>query len=263
MGLPTTWVILSLIHLYWMDEVRKTSKPGPRRKAHKKGICGDDALLATTHRGAVRYKEVVQDCGGEASEGKHFESRGKGRTTLRGVFLEKLFEFEIVDGKIVSGRRLGAMPLKGVTSCSLPRESIHDTLTQCQSRGLIQLMALDAIAESTVMMKCTADYIRHRVPWLASFAEEVLDLTPGFPLAYGGYRWGKKTSDGLLQALKVRNSGKSVTAAITKELDPCWRLATRYSLQGKLASIQEGDLLDVGVDAPLTDGNEIRPLLPN
>jgi hypothetical protein len=143
------------------------------------------------------------------------------------VFLEKLFVFDLgADGLIHDGYRLGVMPLKGVTSCSLPRESLTDTLTHCSSRGLIQLMALDAIAEQPAMMKCTRDYIRLRVPWLAKFAREVLNLAPGHPLCYGGYRWGKSTPESTALALCVRNSGKSVTAAIKKELDPCWRQAT-------------------------------------
>jgi hypothetical protein len=48
MGLPTSWAILSLIHLFWIDEVKSTSRTANWRKNHKFSICGDDALIATT-----------------------------------------------------------------------------------------------------------------------------------------------------------------------------------------------------------------------
>ena len=87
MGLPTSWAILSLIHLFWMDEARKASRF--LRQECRFHIMGDDALLLTNHRGAEAYKNIVRVCGGEPSKGKHFESKG---LTLRGVFLERLYE---------------------------------------------------------------------------------------------------------------------------------------------------------------------------
>jgi hypothetical protein len=64
MGLPTSWCLLSLVHLWWMDEMRRTSKGTAARRAHKYHICGDDALIATTRLGARRYKELVARSGG-------------------------------------------------------------------------------------------------------------------------------------------------------------------------------------------------------
>jgi hypothetical protein len=40
----------------------------------------------------------------------------------RAVFLERLYEFEFDDGVIVEGSLVPAMPVKGVTSATLPRE---------------------------------------------------------------------------------------------------------------------------------------------
>jgi hypothetical protein len=75
MGLPTSWVVLSLIHLWWMDRVsHHADRQREQRQRHRFHICGDDALLATTHRGANFYKRLVLWCGGSASAGKHFES---------------------------------------------------------------------------------------------------------------------------------------------------------------------------------------------
>lgn len=73
MGLPTSWCMLSLIHLFWMNEVKKTASSVDRRMLHKYSICGDDALLATTKVGAERYKAIVREFHGLPSVGKHFE----------------------------------------------------------------------------------------------------------------------------------------------------------------------------------------------
>lgn len=122
MGLPTSWVILSLVHLWWMDRVsRRASRRVEARRCHKFHICGDDALLATTQSGAQHYKSLVQQCGGSASAGKHFESTPK-LGILRGVFLERLFEFRVHDGRIESGLSFGALPVRSLVMRGLPRE---------------------------------------------------------------------------------------------------------------------------------------------
>jgi len=72
MGLPTSWALLSIIHLWWGAEAAKTSPRGELRRAHRLAICGDDALFATTVAGATRYNELVEKCGGALSKGKHF-----------------------------------------------------------------------------------------------------------------------------------------------------------------------------------------------
>jgi hypothetical protein len=118
MGTPIAWAILSIIHLWWMDEVRNVDLMKAARNKHVSHICGDDALLSTTDRGAARYKQIVRACGGAESEGKHFESRAGSSGVLRGVFLEKLFEFELGEfsGEIESGRRIAAIPVKSLCS---------------------------------------------------------------------------------------------------------------------------------------------------
>jgi hypothetical protein len=148
MGLPTSWCLLSIIHLWWMDEVRRVDPAGALRKKHRNSICGDDAKLGTNTKGAKRYKEVVRQSGGLPSEGKHFESYVKAREggIVRGVFLERLFEYVVVGGTVQSGHRFAAIPVKGVTSKSLPREFVGDVPIRCESIGLIQIMSLDAIA---------------------------------------------------------------------------------------------------------------------
>jgi hypothetical protein len=141
MGLPTSWAILSLIHLFWMDEVRKCS--GVEARRFRFHICGDDALLLTNARGAARYKELVRDCGGEPSPGKHFEPVV--RSFGRAVFLERLYEFELDDGIITEGSLLPAMPVKGVTSVTLPREFRGELPVRAGSNGIVQLIVLDSL----------------------------------------------------------------------------------------------------------------------
>lgn len=148
MGLPTSWCLLSLVHLWWMDSVRRTSKGTAERQAHRFHICGDDALLATTRVGGQRYKSLVLRCGGAPSEGKHFESSRSPAGTVRGVFLERLFEFDVSPdtGRLVSGVRARTIAVKGLTSRSLPRTFIGDNPIRCNSAGIVQVVALDALA---------------------------------------------------------------------------------------------------------------------
>jgi len=99
---------------------------------------GDDALLATDRLGAQRYKDLVMMCGGSPSAGKHFESTvGRGSDFVRAVFLERLYEFRVVDGVLATGNLVPAMPVKGVTSTTLPREFRGELPVKCRSNGII------------------------------------------------------------------------------------------------------------------------------
>lgn len=133
MGLPTSWAVLSLIHLWWCEETRKASRW--MRKDFYAHIMGDDALLATDRTGAERYKSLVRACGGEPSHGKHFESEGNHE--VRAVFLERLYGFRREEGRLTSGTLCPAMPVKGVTGSTLPREFRGELPVRCGSRGII------------------------------------------------------------------------------------------------------------------------------
>jgi len=147
MGLPTSWCLLSLIHLWWMDEVASTSRSRALRAAHKFHICGDDALLATTLRGSVRYKELVRLCGGLPSEGKHFESVPGPSGNLRGVFLERLFSMSVGQtGRISGGQRAPCIAVKGLTGKHLPRTFIGEDPIHCRSLGILQIVVLDNLS---------------------------------------------------------------------------------------------------------------------
>jgi hypothetical protein len=92
MGQPTSWALLSLVHLWWIERAR-ASLPIPRSPTDKwhlrAAICGDDAVLLGTDSTLDEYESLLKRCGAKLSEGKHARS-GLGRA----VFLEKLLFFK-------------------------------------------------------------------------------------------------------------------------------------------------------------------------
>jgi hypothetical protein len=87
MGLPTTWCLLSLIHLYWWRSSRDAVFPHPSKRVRcAASICGDDLVAVAVPHIADIYESVVKECGGELSRGKH------ARTRKRGIYLEQLWE---------------------------------------------------------------------------------------------------------------------------------------------------------------------------
>jgi hypothetical protein len=87
MGLPTTWVLLSLLHLYWWRDAIRANLRYRSGLIGRAVICGDDLLAVAPPSVIDRYERNILRCGGELSPGKH------SRTSYRGVFLEMLFEF--------------------------------------------------------------------------------------------------------------------------------------------------------------------------
>lgn len=110
MGLPTTWALLSIIHLFWLDEAsRKTGWMGSKQarvdlddKAKETGlmrvfeseslsrqarICGDDLIVVAPRVVCDEYEKIGRACNAEFSAKKHFRSR------RFGMFTEEPFEF--------------------------------------------------------------------------------------------------------------------------------------------------------------------------
>jgi hypothetical protein len=81
MGLPLTWISLSLIHLFW---VHQSARLLPSLQPF--AICGDDLIGVWTTDMVSRYEDTVAKCGGSFSKGKHFSSK------RFGVFTEECFE---------------------------------------------------------------------------------------------------------------------------------------------------------------------------
>lgn len=84
MGLPLTWITLSLVHLFWGKHAERAQ--GPLRQPFR--LCGDDLIGLFTPKMDKQYTEIVLKCGGAFSAGKHFKS------DKFGCFTEEIFEVE-------------------------------------------------------------------------------------------------------------------------------------------------------------------------
>jgi len=106
MGLPTTWSILCLVHLYWIDFAQRTPS-GRLTKSQilDYSICGDDAIIIGGKVALDIYNHAIEACGGVLSEGKHFRS-----PLGRGVFLEILVTYKGKQEKHWRLQRLGYSP---------------------------------------------------------------------------------------------------------------------------------------------------------
>jgi hypothetical protein len=183
--------------------------------------------------------------GGSPSEGKHYECRGN-KGSLRGVFLEKLLEFDHKEGFITAGVVNGAIPVKGLTSRSLPREYFGTTPVRCDSFALVQIMVLDTLGARSTALQACRNYIHTRVPWLWRYGKTVLGLAPGHPLSLGGWRFADRTPEGDLLAKQVRDSGKSFTVCVRREADPEWRRASKFVSENMAAAEFEWAFLPIG-----------------
>jgi hypothetical protein len=98
MGLPTTWVTLCMVHLFWVQSARRASDSNKASTPVR--ICGDDLIGLFTPRLNRAYLSVVERSGGKFSVGKHYASMSDSRGKLRGIFTEEIFsvqEEQIVD----------------------------------------------------------------------------------------------------------------------------------------------------------------------
>jgi len=92
MGLPTTWVLLSLYHLWLWADAKMISPIPPfardlRRASVLYSICGDDAVAIAPSPVLDRYEENLTQTGGDISGDKH------ARSSSRCVFTEELWQF--------------------------------------------------------------------------------------------------------------------------------------------------------------------------
>jgi hypothetical protein len=243
MGQPVSWALLSIIHLWWMDSVARTSPAGPARRAHRWLICGDDALLATTQEGANRYKSLVRACGGSPSEGKHYEVQG-GR---RAIFLERAFTFEPSEGRLTAGNRVPVIPVKGLTSGALPRTFAGDMPLHCRSFGIAQVIVIDSIAMTPCLRAPLERYVEKRVPWIHRYALEAMGLSPGHPLRAGGWILGSRTPEGDQMTTDLLASGRTFSLTLKRSLDPAWRMAACDDTESFQASLKSGGTVDLGL----------------
>ncbi|ASA47306.1 RdRp [Point-Douro narna-like virus] len=97
MGLPTTWPLLCLTHLFWCDQslvqlhgrggCREKETPGSSREAEV--ICGDDLAAAWRPDRVAAYEEIAVLCGAVFSPGKHLKSK------VYGIFTEDIYSVQV------------------------------------------------------------------------------------------------------------------------------------------------------------------------
>lgn len=111
MGLGPTWPVMSLIHLFWVDDAASRLGTTSARRAawFNTAIGGDDLLGAWPDALADSYANVVKECGGKFSPGKTYRSKSAGNFTE--------MTFTATPGR----RRIrweGGIPLKGLIGLS-------------------------------------------------------------------------------------------------------------------------------------------------
>lgn len=86
MGIPTSWSILNLVHLFWWSEAKKVVSNSAAKVAFS--CFGDDGLVVAPLTVIKEYNRLIVATGGELSEGKHALSK------TRGVYLEHILNFD-------------------------------------------------------------------------------------------------------------------------------------------------------------------------
>lgn len=223
MGVPTTWVVLSLIHLFWLDQVSVVDPV--RERATKFAICGDDALVACSPLGAHTYKRLVNLCGGAPSKGKHYESTG----LLRGVFLERLYQFGHESGRITRVERHGAISIRGLTASGPPREFCGSDIISVKSKGIRLLTTLDALDSSPANRPFLERVVSTGFRWFPAFARNVLGLRPGRPHRVGGFVVGTQDPVDEEWCQVNADSGLNLSATLRRVIEPKWTVAAAYS----------------------------------
>jgi len=107
MGHPTSWVMLNLMHLHWIDYATSHDRAQSRSCC----ICGDDLLGNWSRRTTEKYHEILEACGGSISAKKHKINRGTG------VFCEEKFAVDRSNGRIKFTKAIPYASL--LTKCSV------------------------------------------------------------------------------------------------------------------------------------------------
>lgn len=257
MGLPTSWAILSLIHLFWWDRSIKTVALRRHIKLkvafalNRFKICGDDALFCGMHDVALQYSRYVERSGGFVSAGKHFVVRG---VPKRAVFLERLYQFHSESGLITGGFRHKAIPLRG-----LVRPEVADTLrghgsSLTLSSNLKLIFSIDSIWRSHPGgVQGLVSFLRKRQHLYTISLE--LGLVNGVPMGFGGS--GLPTPHLGLDALKRRYrgalsslEGRSFPALVRGVIDPLWQMCEMMATGDLNDLISGGTFIVLPDDAP-------------
>jgi len=267
MGLPTTWAMLSLTHLFWWDQATRQasvvtrcplSKLAPQTKVL---ICGDDAVAACPSAVADRYGSVLTACGGEKSAGKHFDCR---QTPRRFVFLERLFTVQLdASDHVTSVHREPCVPLRGLVRPSVPDAFLEHGSALYVPEFVKQLYAIDTLVrEFPALSERLLRYTRAR-PHLAHQAA-ALGLRRGLPLALGGdgLPVGQHTAgeqqqfDTWRKRAEILSCTQGFPALLRGIVDPLWCLASEMAAGDSSSFYADGTF--VALPADNEDGPEVQ-----
>jgi len=253
---------LSLAHLFWWDEAKvRVSKALriPLPVVHNRNryqICGDDALSAGQAEVSVAYTGVVRESGGQESPGKHFLVKSPNR--LRGVFLERLFEFAVgSDGLISGGRRHASIPLRGFIRPEAPDVFRDESSRFRLAPTLKMLFSFDSCwASHPGGSEVLARLVSQAFPGLRTFAAR-LGLTNGLPIRFGGS--GIPTPGGpgrearAVRARAIWSSARGVgdfPALLKGHINSTWQLASELSEFALNDYFADGTFVVSPIDVP-------------
>nr|WAK75242.1 MAG: RNA-dependent RNA polymerase [Narnaviridae sp.] len=240
MGLPMTWVSLSIIHYcWWQMAIRRICRQ--RRLSLKEGlrcnrflICGDDAIFVGWRDVAEEYNKILGSFGAQVSAGKHFLSCTK---PYRGNFIERLYEFQVEGGYVSSVIRDPSIPLRGLcqpSSCGSLQSLLGHKSHLKVPESLAMLMVCSSIWTSHPAGVHRLLNFVERNSYLRRYARS-LGFKDGAPIHLGGsglpsMKVSKKVEAmaGLIRDLPKVDRLKlpSLIRGIT---DPLWNLSVTLS----------------------------------
>lgn len=115
MGLPTTWPLLCLVHLFWVDLSQaapegKQRYMGGKSWGEREVICGDDLAAWWRPARVGLYEGIARECGAKFSAGKHVRSR------QWGIFTEEVFRVRNPDTSDLAIREWSSREIRRAVS---------------------------------------------------------------------------------------------------------------------------------------------------
>jgi len=173
------------------------------------------------------------------------------------VFLERLYEFSVTDGRIVGGTRNGAIPLRGLVRPELPIELRGHGSDLFVPTAVMLLLSVDStLANHPSGRWAVINWLDHH-PGLRKLGTS-LGLVDGLPLRDGGT--GLPTRGNLTQAAlrrrwitsSLRKEGKSIPSLVRGVIDPTWQLASELAVSDLSDFVRGGTFIrgQEGADPP-------------
>lgn len=267
MGLPSTWALLSLLHIHWWEEaIREVGRATRRSRRHmaiynRYMVCGDDGLSVCEPAVADAYERIAGAFGAELSPGKHFRSKVGLDGVARGVFLERLLDFHFsAEGVVLAVRRVDAVPLKGLFSPDHPPQAVRRAIGELVRfpASLRTLAAFDAIrlehpGGNTNLLRI----VKSHYPYLLRVAKE-LGLPAGIPIRQGGsglpLEPGQVADQEYLVRARLANAeGHNFSVKLVAEVSPLWQMSSAIAGESIQEFLEDGTFV---VPTPQSDPDE-------